>query len=138
MPYAAYLQKHVFPRAGLTHTWYGDNAPIIPKRVPGYGRNGDSFVNARYIDMTFPYAAGALLSTVDDLAQWNAAVAAGKVVERKLLDQAWTPTKLTSGEATRYGFGWMIGDLSGERVVQHGGGIFGYSSFALWMPDHDV
>ena len=138
MPYAEYLKKNVFPRAGLTHTWYGDNAPIIPKRVPGYSRSGPSVVNARYLSMTFPYAAGALLSTVDDLAQWNAALAAGKVVDRKLLDQAWTRYKLTNGEETGYGFGWSIGALSGERVIQHGGGIFGYSSFALWMPERDV
>jgi len=138
MPYAEYVQKNVLARAGLTHSRYGDNAPIVPKRVPGYSRNGQAVVNARYINMTFPYAAGALLSTVDDLAQWNAALAAGKVVDRKLLDRAWTRYQLTSGENTGYGYGWAVGELSGERVIQHGGGIFGYTSFELWMPDRDL
>lgn len=138
MSYAAYLEKNVFARAGLKHTFYGDVAPIIAGRVPGYGRDGKGFVNARYLSMTLPYAAGALLSTVDDLARWNAALAAGKVVDRRLLDQAWTSYKLTDGEETGYGFGWNIGALSGERVIEHGGGINGYASFALWMPDRDV
>jgi D-alanyl-D-alanine carboxypeptidase len=138
MPYAEYLKKNVYPRAGLTHTYYGDNATIIPKRVPGYANEGGSLVNAAYLSMSLPYSAGSLLSTVDDLARWNAAVAAGKVVDRKLLERAWTPYKLTTGDETGYGYGWAVGKLAGERVIQHGGGINGYASFSLWMPDRDV
>lgn len=91
MPYADYLKKNVFPRAGLTSTSYGDVATIVPRRVPGYANDGGKLVNARYLSMTLPFSAGALLSTVDDLGKWNAALAAGKVVDRKLLDRAWTP-----------------------------------------------
>lgn len=138
MPYAEYLKKNVFPRAGLTSTYYGDVATIIPKRVPGYANDGGKLVNAAYLSMTLPYSAGSLLSTVDDLAKWNAAVAAGKVVDRKLLDKAWTPFQLTSGESAGYGYGWSMRQLSGERVIQHGGGINGYASFALWLPERDV
>ena len=138
MPYAEYLQKNVYPRAGLTSTYYGDVGTIIPRRVPGYANNGGKLVNAEYLSMTLPYSAGALLSSVDDLAKWNAAVAAGKVVDRKLLDKAWTPFQLTSGESAGYGYGWSMRQLSGERVIQHGGGINGYASFALWLPERDV
>jgi D-alanyl-D-alanine carboxypeptidase len=138
MPYAEYMEKNVFPRAGLTATSYGDTAKIVSNRVPGYTRSGDSFANASFLSMTLPYAAGALLSTVDDLARWHAALIAGKVVDRKLLDAAWKPFKLTSGEEAGYGYGWGLGSIAGEKVIQHGGGINGYTSHEMWMPEHDV
>ncbi|HEX6086544.1 MAG TPA: serine hydrolase [Thermoanaerobaculia bacterium] len=138
MPYADYLKKNVYPRAGLTSTYYDDVATIVPRRVPGYANNGGKLINAAYLAMSLPYAAGSLLSTVDDLAKWNAALAAGKVVDRRLLDKAWTPFRLTSGESSGYGYGWGMRQLSGERVIQHSGGINGYASFAMWMPERDV
>ncbi|HYC89189.1 MAG TPA: serine hydrolase [Thermoanaerobaculia bacterium] len=138
MPYAEYLEKNVFPRAGLTHTRYGSTRPIVPGRVPGYSLAGGKVVNADYVSMSIPYAAGALLSTVDDLARWTAAVAAGKVVDRKLVDKAWTPYRLTSGEDSGYGYGWRLSPVAGERVIQHGGSIHGYSSHAMWLPEHHL
>jgi CubicO group peptidase (beta-lactamase class C family) len=138
MSYAEYLEKNVYPRADLRSTRYGDTRPLVPGRVPGYGRLGGKIVNADYVSMTIPYAAGSLLSTVDDLARWNVAVAAGKVVDRKLLDKAWTPYRLADDDDTGYGYGWRVRPLAGERVVEHGGGIHGYSTHALWLPQHDV
>ena len=134
MPYAEYLRKNVFARAGLAHTYYGD----VSARVTGYeGRRG-ALVRAGEINLAVPYAAGSLLSTVDDLAKWNAAVAAGKLVDRRLVDRAWTPYNLANGESTGYGYGWLIGKLGGERVIHHGGKINGFTSYGLWLPDHDV
>ncbi|HEX6085370.1 MAG TPA: serine hydrolase [Thermoanaerobaculia bacterium] len=138
MPYAEYLEKNVFPRAGLQNTRYDDTRDIVPKRVPGYHRVKGKIVNAQFLSMSIPYAAGALLSTVDDLARWNSAVAAGKVVDRKLLDKAWTPYRLAGGEATGYGYGWRPATIAGERVIHHGGSIHGYTSHAMWLPERDL
>lgn len=138
MPYAEYLEKNVYPRAGLTSTRYGDNKPIVRGRVPGYTRSGGKIVNADYLSMTIPYAAGSIISNVDDLARWNAAVAAGKVVDRKLLDKAWTGYRLANGDDTGYGYGWRSRTLSGERIIEHGGGIHGYSTHAMWLPAQDL
>jgi D-alanyl-D-alanine carboxypeptidase len=138
MNYADYLAKNVYPKAGLTQTAYGDNAPVIPKRIPGYKKQGDRWQNAAYLSMSLPYAAGSLLSSVDDLAKWNAAVVQGRVVGSSLIEKAWTPYTLSSGEASSYGYGWGIGKLMGERMIHHGGGINGFLSMALWLPEHEV
>ena len=55
-------------------TRYGDDGPIIPGRVEGYVRSAGGVANATFISMTQPYAAGALVSNVDDLALWQAAL----------------------------------------------------------------
>ncbi|HEX7707605.1 MAG TPA: serine hydrolase, partial [Thermoanaerobaculia bacterium] len=73
-----------------------------------------------------------------DLAKWNDAVVRGRVVGPALIEKAWTPYRLSNGEATSYGYGWVIGKLMGERMIQHGGGINGFVTMALWLPEHEV
>lgn len=138
--YAEYLASSVFAKAGLTQTHYDDPIRIIPKRVEGYGRNrnGGAIVKARYVSPTIPYSAGSILSTVDDLARWTDAVSAGKVIRPDLLQRAWAPYKLTSGEATTYGYGWAINPLLGSRVIAHGGRVMGFTAHALWMPEEKI
>ena len=72
-----------------------------PRSSPGASRaikpGKGGFVNAPYLSMTQPYAAGSLLSTVDDLAIWSDAVFAGKLVRKEWLSKAFTPYRLRTG-----------------------------------------
>jgi CubicO group peptidase (beta-lactamase class C family) len=136
MKYEAFLQKHIFDPLGLKNTFYGSATRIIPRRITGYASGANnSFLNAEYLSMTQPYAAGSLLSTVDDLASWNEALLAGKLIKRESLEKAWTPYKLKDGSSTRYGYGWGVGTVDGRRVISHGGGIFGFSSDGILYPE---
>jgi D-alanyl-D-alanine carboxypeptidase len=134
--YAAYVAEHIFKPAGMTNSLYDDARKIIPQRIPGYsaGPRGTE-LNAEYVSMTQPHAAGALLSTVDDLWKWEQALAAGKLVRPDLLAQAYTAARLPDGRATGYGFGWSLGTIAGHPAVSHGGGIQGFSTFALRVAD---
>lgn len=134
--YAAYVEEHIFRPAGMTQSLYDDSRRIIPQRVPGYsaGPRGTE-LNAEFVSMTQPHAAGALLSTVDDLWKWEQALAAGKLVSPDLLKQAYTAAQLADGRAAGYGFGWSIGTVAGHPAVSHGGGIQGFSTFVLRVAD---
>ncbi len=72
--YADFIRQRIFEPLGMKHSYYGADDPIIPGRVAGYKKAGHGFVNAAYLSMTQPYAAGSLLSSVDDLALWDAAL----------------------------------------------------------------
>jgi len=134
--YATFLQKNIFDPLGLKHTTYGSASRIIPRRIPGYGPGaGGTFLNADYISMTQPYAAGSLLSSVDDLAAWNDALLAGKLIKRETLERAWTPYKLADGTSTGYGYGWGVGSYEGHRTIEHGGGIPGFTSYGILLPE---
>ena len=37
-----------------------------------------------------------------------------------------------------YGYGITAGTLRGEPLLQHGGGIFGFSSYLLYLPEEKV
>ena len=88
--------------------------------------------------MTQPYAAGSLMSTVDDLAKWDAALAAGRVINADSLGKIFTSYALTSGNDSSYGYGWSIGRYEGRAVQEHGGGIHGFRSYVLRIPSDGV
>lgn len=136
--YEEFIESRIFKPLGMTHSFYGNTERIIPRRIPGYQAGQKGFINAPYLSMTQPYAAGSLLSSVDDLAVWSDAVFAGKLVGRAWLDKAFTPYKLKNGESTGYGYGWFISDYQGHRIVEHGGGINGFSTYEMTLPEDRV
>jgi D-alanyl-D-alanine carboxypeptidase len=138
MTYEAFIDSRIFKPLGMKQSTYGSAERIIPRRVPGYQMGKGGFINAPYLSMTQPYAAGSLLSTVDDLAVWSDAVFAGRLVGKEWLDKAHTPYKLANGESTGYGYGWFIGDFGGHRSIEHGGGINGFTTYEMTFPEDGV
>jgi len=136
--YAAFLDETIFKPLGMRHTSYGDDERIITGRVSGYDRPGDTIRNADLLSMKLPFAAGGLVSSVDDLATWDRAIAAGKLLKKTSWARAFTDARLKEGKSTHYGFGWAIGAYQGHRVVSHSGGIPGFSTAILRMPDDHV
>jgi D-alanyl-D-alanine carboxypeptidase len=130
--YAAYVASHIFKPLGMTHSFCGTDEPKVAKLAGGYSE-GDK--PARPLSMTQPYAAGSLLSTVDDLAVWDAALYTEKLVKRASLERMWTPYKLSDGTTNGYGYGWQMATLRGHRTMEHGGGIFGFATYVIRMPD---
>jgi D-alanyl-D-alanine carboxypeptidase len=127
-PYGEFLQDRIFGPLGMASTRVNDFREIIPNRATGYSHEGGRLRNAEYLSPTQPYSAGALVSTVEDLARWDAALRSGKLLPSETLEQMWTPVKLNSGERRPYGFGWQVGERKGHRYVWHGGGISGFST----------
>jgi len=136
--YGEFVAERIFRPLGMKATRVGEEGPILPKRASGYSRDGETVVNARYLSMTQPHAAGALVSTVDDLTAWDAALYTEKLVKKASLEKAWTPAVTRDGKPTRYGFGWAVSTLRGAPAIEHGGGIFGFSTYAVRLPREKV
>jgi CubicO group peptidase (beta-lactamase class C family) len=136
--YQDFIEKNIFAPLGMKHSFYDNTQRIIPRRVAGYSRRGASYVNAEYLSMSWPHAAGSLMSSVDDLALWDAALYTGKLVKQESLKRAWTPYVLSDGKPTKYGYGWAVVSFEGHRIIQHGGGINGFTTDAVRLPDHRV
>jgi CubicO group peptidase (beta-lactamase class C family) len=136
--YEDFITENVINPLNLNNTYYGSNSKIIPNLVRGYRKRDDKFINAPYMSMTHPYAAGSLLSNVDDLVKWNIALFTGKITNRESLDQCFTSNRINNGELTGYGFGWYVGDFKGRKNLSHGGGVYGFVSHAMMLPDEGV
>jgi hypothetical protein len=135
--YPDYVREHLFQPLGMEHSHYG-GPQLIPGRVQGYAEGPDGVVNAPYLSMTQPHAAGSLLSTLDDLARWNAALFAGEVVSAESLARMTTEITLADGEGAGYGYGLAIGTFRGEPSTSHGGGIHGFATYGMWLPESRV
>jgi CubicO group peptidase (beta-lactamase class C family) len=125
--YATFMRNQVFLPLGLTQTMYDDPRKVMPRRAHGYVRDGDGFANPPYLSMTQPFAAGALVSTVDDLARWDAALTATRLLSAASIARMFTPYRLTTGESSGYGLGWQLASHDGHAFAEHGGGIPGFA-----------
>jgi len=137
-PYAEIVADWIFQPLGMKDTRYGSETPIIPGRADGYRKTPDGVINAPYLSMTQPFSAGALVSTVDDLARWQAALDRGEILSAESRRRMWTPVVLPDGRPTRYGFGWAVWSYQGHAVVEHGGTIHGFSTANMRLPDDRI
>lgn len=138
MTYEDFIENNIFNKVGMKNSYYGNANQIIPNRASGYELENGEIINAPYLSMTIPYAAGSLLSTVEDLFKWNQALHTGKIISKKSLEKAHTPYVLKNGEKTNYGFGWGLHNFYGSKTIQHSGGINGFVSNAMYLPDEDL
>jgi D-alanyl-D-alanine carboxypeptidase len=132
--YEDFIEQEIFAPLGMKSSRYGHQREVIPGRVAGYDRTADGYQIAKYISMTQPYAAGSLMSTVDDLALWAEALAGGKVLKKESLERMTTPAKLKSGMSTKYAYGLGVSEWDGARIVEHSGAIFGFATDLLHVP----
>lgn len=132
--YADVLKENILTPLQLKDTGYDLFGPIIPKRATGYEKAGNAYVNAPYLDMTIPYAAGSLYSTVEDLYRWDQALYTDKLLTAKSKATLFTPF------LDKYAYGWgvgnqKIGDLKDSLlVIQHSGGINGFNTIISRIP----
>jgi CubicO group peptidase (beta-lactamase class C family) len=138
MSYPEFLEKNIFQPLGMNNSYYGSQRKIIKNRACGYQKDGDEFVNAEYLSLTAPYAAGAIMSNVDDLLKWNTALHECRLVSRESLGKAFTNYTLNNGDKIDYGYGWSLNRINGSPTYEHGGGIYGYLTNAIYLPEEKV
>jgi len=137
-PYEDFLRDEVFAPLGMGHTGLLRPEAITPKRAYGYVRGRKRFHNARLDAMSWSHAAGALGSTLDDLAKWDRAIRTGRLISAETLETMLTPTTMNDGSVFPYGFGWGTADYAGRRASHHTGGISGFGSHMLHFRDEDL
>ena len=128
--YENFIADNIFKPLGMSDSGYDSNSAVIKRRASGYTRlPAGRIVNATYIHMSIPHAAGALYSTTHDLLKWEQALFAGKVISKASLERMTTPFK------NDYGFGLGSRVVSGRRVMMHSGGIDGFNTTMAYYPE---
>jgi CubicO group peptidase (beta-lactamase class C family) len=136
--YAQYISEEFFQPLGMKNSYYDNAAAIISNRAPGYKKNVAGYVNADMLSMTLPYAAGSLLSNVDDMFKWYQALMGGKVLSTSSLKNAHTSYQLPNGRKTGYGYGWEIGNVQGVASIKHVGVVNGFVTYAAYIPSENI
>jgi CubicO group peptidase (beta-lactamase class C family) len=138
VPYQDFLRENVLLPLGMKSTYYDDGSQILRARAAGYSYAQGQVKNAPYLNLEAVSSAGALVSTVDDLARWDEALYGDRLVSWQLLARAFTPYRLRYGKPTFYGYGWVIHDFHGEAVFEHGGRINGFEAHLLRVPSQRI
>lgn len=138
MSYEEFVRERIFEPLDMKQSYYGCSRCIIPQRASGYQSGDEGYANQQYLSFTQPYAAGSLMMTVEDLYRWNRALFGGKLVSPESLEMMTTPFVLNGGDTTDYAYGLMPSDIRGHRAIRHGGGIFGFVTDAVYLPNEDV
>jgi len=129
-----YLDQALFQPLGMQDTGYAADPAIVARQVNGYVTDGEILVPAPPASMTQPHAAGALVSTVDDLARFARALHEGRVLEPATYARMVTPAGRAKDRGNGYGYGVWVGAVRGAPALQHSGGIPGFTSHLLHLP----
>ncbi|MBL4663779.1 MAG: serine hydrolase [Flavobacteriaceae bacterium] len=138
MSYADFVEKHIFKELGMKNSYYGSMSKVIKNRANGYQPTEDGFRNADYLSLTLPYAAGSLMSCVDDMLLWSQAIHNNTLISEKSKQLAFTNGKLNDGSLIYYGYGFSVNEINGVPTIEHGGGIFGYETYGAYVPSENV
>ena len=133
--YGDFLAQRIFKPLKMETAAFNDRARIVPNRAAGYALAKAELRNADFVSPSQPFAAGALIGSVLDLAKWDAALYSDELLPEKARQEMWTPVKLNNGETFPYGFGWSFGTFQDKPYMAHGGGIQGFSTYIARFTD---
>ncbi len=134
--YVDFVKKNVFQAAGMEQTQADNFFAVIPHRTRWYHRDKAGVVrNAGVLDSSYKIPGGGLISSADDMARFEAAILADKLIKRATRGLMWTAQKTDDGKPTGYGLGWGTADKFGFRVVAHTGGQQGTSTAFALVPE---
>ncbi|MFZ6876218.1 serine hydrolase domain-containing protein [Undibacterium sp. Di27W] len=143
LSYAEFMQARIFTSLHLQHSFIETDTKKPGLLANGYSRVRGEEVSAPQYSMSWPYAAGAMRSSVDDLAAWNQASVAGRLLTADSWKKMRTPyvfqgSGKSDAKNSPYGYGFFIRKIHGKDAIEHGGDIPGFSAAALHLPDEGL
>jgi CubicO group peptidase (beta-lactamase class C family) len=134
--YSTFLRENIFEPLGMENTGLDSNTRVIEHRADGYAAE----FRADYIDMSIPFAAGGLYSTIEDLYLWDQALYSGQVVSEESWE-AMMQSRVAAeaiGEGFYYAYGLIVSESSESPVVGHAGGINGFRCAMRHFPEDNT
>jgi CubicO group peptidase (beta-lactamase class C family) len=123
------LRERILVPIGMTNSGYAHHSTILPKQASSYQKTLAGYINAPYMDIAIPYAAGSMYSTVEDLFKWDQALTKDKILSAQSKRMMFTPG------LSEYGYGIRISDQpvgngnQKTKIIWHGGGgVNGFTS----------
>jgi CubicO group peptidase (beta-lactamase class C family) len=135
--YSDFLKERIFTPSRMRSTQVNELETIIPNRASGYAvtRRG-ALRNNDYMDASWAYSAGALVSSAADMGKWDAALYANEFLPDSRQESMWTPAKLNDGSTVDWvGLGWGISTKPPYgREITHFGQTPGFvAGIARWI-----
>ena len=132
MPLHDYITQKVLKPAGLTHTSFPTDAAFPSPHAQGYTNqtlNGKVAVTTDW-NPSWGWAAGAMISDLNDLKSWARVLATGTLLSRQTQAQ-----RLKSVPTTIQGASYGLGIFNVQGWIGHNGSLPGYESLTMYLPE---
>jgi serine beta-lactamase-like protein LACTB len=134
--YVDYVKENVFDPAGMEETQEDNFFAVVPHRSRWYHKDKAGVVqNAGVLDSSYKIPGGGLISSADDMARFEIAIMANKLLKPATRDLMWTQQKVTDGSQNDYALGWGTQKKYGLALVEHTGGQQGTSTSIVLVPE---
>jgi CubicO group peptidase (beta-lactamase class C family) len=130
-----YLRRAVLAAAGMTRTFVDNLQTIVPNRTRYYDVLEGHVINAGLMDSSYKIPGGGMISNVDDMSNFMAAMMQHKIVSEQTTTLMWSPLKVNEQDDDHYGLGFATGTQHGWRTVSHTGGQKGTSTIFYMIPE---
>lgn len=129
---ADFTHDRIFVPLGMSHTrWRDDHGEVVPGRTGAYEFENGVYRNDQVIEDA--YGNGGLLTTVDDLVKWQAALDDDRFGPG-FTEAMQQPTRLNDGTRIAYALAVVNLDHHGEQEVSHSGSTGGYRAWMARYP----
>lgn len=132
MPFADFIQTHIFQPLGMQDSGFLYIDPIIEHRAVGYDIIESGFINTVYTDKTNAYGTVGIYSTVLDLYTWDRALYTEKLLSKQLFEQECKPVK------EDFGYGFLQDIIHGHRCIWHNGEFADCHNIIMRFVDDDI
>jgi membrane dipeptidase len=132
-----FLQVKIFTPLGMTDTRMMNYNVLIPHRAAGYVVKDGVHLNHPPQDPVVEFADGGLISTVVDMAKWDAALYTEKLLKKETMELMFTPAKTKNGNSP-YGIGFGLTPFAGKKRIGHTGNILGFVSAYSRFPNENI
>jgi D-alanyl-D-alanine carboxypeptidase len=128
-----YLRDHVTAPLGMKDTSFAVDGNYPESHAQGYGKGPDGgLVNTTDWNPSWAWAAGAMISTLEDMHVWAPAVATGQLLSAAMQAQRLQTVPAPPG-APNGGYGLGLFDLAGW--IGHNGSVPGYQTAVFYLPE---
>lgn len=134
MSWNQYIHSELLAPIGAPLTNYYPDDYALPGRVQGYHATSEGLTNAPWISMSQVHAAGALIATAPEVDRWQYHLHTRKIIGEDAYQSMITPDDV----AGNYAYGLIRSSLKGNELISHGGGINGFATHALWLPENEI
>jgi CubicO group peptidase (beta-lactamase class C family) len=165
-PYEDYVREHVFKPAGMVHST-SDEAHrfATANRAAPHGRTGGAVRGIGPLKLLDEHdnlapastPAGLLAISANDLARWlqiqlarGALPEGGRLFSEVASAEMWAPQTIEpigpelpgledmTPNFQQYALGWEVRDYGGARILWHSGGVFGFVTVVVMIPEKNI
>jgi CubicO group peptidase (beta-lactamase class C family) len=135
--YETFINQNLLLPLNMSNTQFSGNDSLQPDIPLGYDIADNKVTTAKYLHPSHLYGGGAIKTNLDDMIKWYSFLKNLREDHEQNFIEITTPFTLGNGNSSNSSLGWFNGEIKGHKMLYHGGGIYGFNTHILFIPEGD-